>query len=513
VSRHRVDPPAANGEHLRRSHAEWWVVAAVVLLGATCQAVSTSLRFQNADSLVPVYVSVYGWTPFFWDQDRYGMLLPLLALPVRDPLGNLLLQQLLRALALLTVPFALARALGSRATLLVGAGALALWLGQRSLPDFAVASFQPYPVAIVLAGFGLLGLAPGRRAGPRALGAVATLAAVWVAPTVLVWAIPLALARAWGSSEGTPLRAAARGALPFAAVSIASFAAVRVLGWAWPGITRPTRVDLVSPGEWASGVAGLAGRWLETVHPALLAVDGALAVGVVALLLAGRRVPRRVLVAAVVPPALAALEVLVLAALWWVHGNGLAARYLAAGTWFLTLQPALVASELLVDRARFRGLGWRGTALLGGATAVALVAWFGVPSPAATERALDVQMNRSLAAAVRATNEAKCTHLLGDYWRVWPVGFAATARRAREGSDDGVVWPLSGASRMMRERWQPEEWSGARVCVLAGDAKWRDMAGHVGLPLAPDEAGGVTPIHLDATVGPPGSGALGDQFR
>lgn len=202
MSRHRPEPAAQIGEPSRRSRAEWAVVAAVVLLGAICQAVSASLRFQNADSLVPVYVSLYGWTPFFWDQDRYGMLLPLLALPVRDPLGNLLLQQLLRALALLAVPFALARALGSRAIAVpAGAAALALWLGQRSLPDFAVASFQPYPAAILLAGLGLLGLAPDRRPGARALGAVATLAAVWVAPTVLIWAIPAALTRAWAASK------------------------------------------------------------------------------------------------------------------------------------------------------------------------------------------------------------------------------------------------------------------------------------------------------------------------
>lgn len=288
---------------------------------------------------------------------------------------------------------------------------------------------------------------------------------------------------------------------------------MRALGVAWPGITRPTRADLVSLGEWASGVARLAGRWFETLSPALLAVDALLLVGAIGLALAGRRIPRRLLVAAVVPPALAALEVVVLAALWWVHGNGLSARYLAAGSWLLCLQPALIAGELLVARAGFRGFGWQGTALLGGATAVALVAWFGVPSPAGAERALEVQMNRSLTAAVRATNEAGCTHLLGDYWRVWPVSFAATARRAREGSGDGVVWPLSGASRMTRERWQPGEWSTARVCVLAGDAKWRSMAAHVGVPLAPDEARGVTPIHLDATVGPPGSGAARDQFR
>jgi len=476
--------------------------------------VSSNLRFQNADSLVPIFVSLYGWTPFFWDQDRYGMLLPLLALPVRDPLANLVLQQLLRALALLAVPFALARTLGSRAAAFpVGTAAVALGLAQRSLPEFAVASFQPYPAAIVLVVLGLLGLSPARNPRWRVLGAIATLAAVWVAPTVLVWALPAAIARIWAFAEAVRLREAARGALPFAAVSIASFLAVRALGWAWPGITRPTRVDLVSLGEWASGVLGLAGRWFETLHPAILVVNGALVVGVVAAAVAGQGVPRRVLAAAVVPPALAALEVIVLAALWWVHGNGLSDRYLAAGTWLLCLQPALVAGELFVARTAFRGLGGKGIAALGGAAAAGLVAWFGFPSLAATDRALDVQMNRSLAAAVRAANDSACTHLVGDYWRVWPVAFSATARRAAEETGESIVWPLSGASRMIRKRWEVADWSTARVCVLAGDATWREMAQHVGLPLAPDSRGGATPIHLAATVGPPGSGGAQSQFR
>src|SRR4051812_27030057 len=49
-------------------------------------------RLQHGDSLLPVLVSLQRWTPFFWEQDRYGMLIPLLARPVTNPLGNLLVQ-------------------------------------------------------------------------------------------------------------------------------------------------------------------------------------------------------------------------------------------------------------------------------------------------------------------------------------------------------------------------------------------------------------------------------------
>lgn len=47
---------------------------------------------HHADSLVPVLAGLTAWTPFFWGQDRFGMLIPLLALPVREPFAHLLLQ-------------------------------------------------------------------------------------------------------------------------------------------------------------------------------------------------------------------------------------------------------------------------------------------------------------------------------------------------------------------------------------------------------------------------------------
>src|SRR5262245_19274452 len=65
---------------------------------AACAAAAVILdlgglhRLHHGDSLLPVLVSLQHWTPFYWEQDRIGMLLPLLAMPIRDPLTNLLIQ-------------------------------------------------------------------------------------------------------------------------------------------------------------------------------------------------------------------------------------------------------------------------------------------------------------------------------------------------------------------------------------------------------------------------------------
>src|SRR5688572_28210505 len=47
---------------------------------------------QNADGLVPVLVSLQKGTPYWWNENRYGMLVPLLALPFDHPLTNKMVQ-------------------------------------------------------------------------------------------------------------------------------------------------------------------------------------------------------------------------------------------------------------------------------------------------------------------------------------------------------------------------------------------------------------------------------------
>jgi hypothetical protein len=62
-----------------------------------CAVASTWIDFGSAhlltsDALIPILVSLQRWTPFYWGQNRYGMLVPLIALPIRAPFANLLVQ-------------------------------------------------------------------------------------------------------------------------------------------------------------------------------------------------------------------------------------------------------------------------------------------------------------------------------------------------------------------------------------------------------------------------------------
>src|SRR5260370_11988486 len=161
-------------------------------------------RNNNSESLLPVLVSLYRWTPFFWDQNRVGMLTPLLALPLKNPLHNLLFQAWLVLWAALAVPFLLARyVLRNPAWPLAGALAVAAEILVFSSWWFFNCSFGQLhsPVSLALA-LGALLLVEAAAPGPapsltRMLAALALmLLASWASAGVGPLLIPLVMCRA-----------------------------------------------------------------------------------------------------------------------------------------------------------------------------------------------------------------------------------------------------------------------------------------------------------------------------
>ena len=78
-------------------------VLLLLLVGATAAWMNLASlhESEHADSLLLVLVSTQRWTPFYWGQDRFGMLLPLLAMPVRQPVLNMVVQGFLSTVAVL----------------------------------------------------------------------------------------------------------------------------------------------------------------------------------------------------------------------------------------------------------------------------------------------------------------------------------------------------------------------------------------------------------------------------
>ena len=140
------------------SRHPWAVVSIVAAVLAAWIGLGTLHDFDHADSLLPVLVSTQRWTPFFWGQDRFGMLVPLLAMPIRHPLANLLVQGWMMTAAGLLAPFAAARFLTGRDDpwIAIGAGANLLFLLLTPpVVQFDWLAAQPYGLSMCL-GFAAL---------------------------------------------------------------------------------------------------------------------------------------------------------------------------------------------------------------------------------------------------------------------------------------------------------------------------------------------------------------------
>ncbi|HSN93235.1 MAG TPA: hypothetical protein VLS93_18540, partial [Anaeromyxobacteraceae bacterium] len=318
---------------------------AALLLGALALAallvdLGRFHRLEHGDSIVPVLVALQRWTPFYWDQERYGMLVPLLSLPVRDPLGNLLVQRGLLVLAGLASVVLLARhVLSRRDWPLAGAlAAASLFLAAPEAWRFEFLGDQPYGLsaALALAGLALAEPGPGgvRPARRLAAGAVLVLAAHWVNAAAGLALVPLALARAAvDRREGEPA-AEVRGRLTVDLALLGGGLAVgQALVRLYPvlsGQRSYLALGFLPPGRWPSAWDALLGNaWRDAgAWPWFLAAAAAAGVALLAL------PPVRSLLRPEVERALlllaAALAYALLAGtLEWVADNAFHWRYLA----------------------------------------------------------------------------------------------------------------------------------------------------------------------------------------
>jgi hypothetical protein len=453
-----------------------------VLLGALAAAAALVdlgglHRLENGDSLVPVLVSLQRFTPFFWDQERYGMLVPLLAVPVRDPLWNLLLQRLLLCLAGLSAVVLLARhVLAGRDWPLAGALAAAGLLAAAPAPWlFEYLFSQPYGLALALAAGGLAVAEPGadgRRPPPRiAWGAFLVFLAHWVNAATGVLLVALAAARAAADRlEGEDVRAVRARLLWDAGLLAAGLAAGQVLlrlapaapGAAVVGYAAPLPPSAL-PAAWG---ALFANAWRESgAWPAVLWAEAAAGLGLLALPPLRAHLSGALLRAAALLGA-ALVYALFAGSLRWVEENAFHWRYLAPSAVLVHLAAASLLAEPL---ARLRRTA-RPVALtaLAFVPAVALAAG-GPPSLARVRADLD-------AAAGRLTGDllaARCDVLAGDYFTVWPAVWHA-GMVIRERGEQRRVYGLTHRATPTARDWWDRRISGVRYCRPVGDGAAAD---------------------------------------
>ena len=369
---------------------------------AAWMGLGTLHQFQHADSLLTVLISTQRWTPFFWGQDRFGMLVPLVAMPIRHPLANLLAQGWMMTAAALLAPFVMARFLTGRAGPWLAIGACTntlFFLVAAPAVQFDWLVAQPYGLSISL-GFAALILAVDDQ-GPRAsVTALVLLAlACWVNIGVgLMLAIATVIV---GSRPVRLLTLAAAG------TALASLAA----GY---GATAHTVASLAAPRQWLDGwrqlLEGLPGVTASPDAVIGIAIGTAVAM---AWLWRTDALPTWRPAAAIC--AMAVGTWLVVGMSLWVGMNRYVFRYMYPTLMTAGVGVSIVVAALFAKRTK-------------ALTAAALAAWaavvvvrYGTPSLARVERDIDSRFGRQTAAVLRSG----ATVVAGDYWRVWPAVFHA----------------------------------------------------------------------------------------
>jgi len=455
-----------------------------VALAAALVDLGSFHRLEDGDAIVPILVSLQRWTPFYWDQERYGMLVPLLALPVRDPLWNLLFQRWLLALAGLSVPLLVARhVLAGRdwvlAGLLSAAGLLAFWPARWSF-DFL--GSQPYGLSLALALAGLALAEPGTRWGGRYLrwgmGLCVVLAAHWVNAAAGLVLLPLAAARAGvdrleGADGPTVRRRLAVDGALLGAGLLAGQLLLRLdrpvgpyAGWSYSQLL-PRAEWWHAVAEFARAVSWSSGRW--PLFVTLCAAAGGALLSLPALRPHRRGALLRA--AALVGAALAYAAGIAL--LRWVGENAWHPRYFAPAAVLVQVAAVGLLAEPLArlpEAARLAGV----IALL--LLPIAAVAAWGAPSLAGVREDLD----RVAGARTDAILAARCDLLAGDYWTVWPSVWHANATLAHRG-EGRRVWGVSHRCRPTAPQWQALPREQLRICVARGEeraaSRWLEQCG------------------------------------
>ena len=451
--------------------APWAWTVSIATAVATWMSAGRLHAFQGADSIVPVLVSLQRWTPFFWGQDRFGMLIPLVAMPLRHPLANMVVQAWVLCVAALLAPFVVARYLDTTGLRWFTAGATAnvlLLLMARPEAQFDWLVVQPYALSIALAAAALLAADAGGTAATL-LSIVLMLLAHWVNVGVFLLISPLIALRR---------RAVARAAVVTGCAIAVGFALTRLSPYRTPTAVLPFS-------EWPQAWSELAGKaptaFVNVAAPAAAVIATAFG----AAMLFARSSDRQPLKDASVACGVGLIYWLATGTSRWVQINFSFPRYIYPSLLMFSLSAGFVAAALL--RAR---IGWvRGPVAVVLLTATAID--YGLPSPGRVRSTIDQQ----LGALTSDVITSGATVIGGNYWKVWPAVFHANLTTHRQGGSRREVYGLTYRSEFTDPIWMNSP--GTVAVAPAGDRTIEDWANRISLTLTPIEHRGT----LDVFVG------------
>jgi hypothetical protein len=426
------------------------VFAAFTLLYCAAAINFSWIQFENnSDTVLPALISIDRYSPFYWSENRFGMLVPLLAMPVREYGWNLLVQSQIIVFAGFGVMVLLARFsnLAAMPVITVGLAGCALLATLKPLAALILLlPGSPYFVSLFLslaalwALFEVHGYVPAR----WIFGAMLVALALWVnIGNVVLLAAAIAVYPKTPTASLKPRAAALL-------LVISCAAGVSAISSMYPGgdFRKLLPVSL-----WLDTLARLAQNLAVFVRPVSLGLI--ILAGVACRLLRrGAYQPADGIAAAAV------FQILVSGASEWVSKNGYDARYIIAPILIITavaiyalIGPAALWLQRLLGRSTAVAL----SCLLGAAIVTRL---FGMPSPRAALDHLD-RATSDVAGPVRALS---CTHVIGSYWSVWETVFNDRLHTRQQ-----RLWGVSHRSDAVRDQWTSIPAANRRFCAVCTD--------------------------------------------
>src|SRR5271157_5153083 len=387
-----------------------YVTTAILIVTAVWIAFGHFQFGQHADALVPVLMSLQHWTPYYWVADRDGMLVPLLAIPIRNPLTNMMVQSALGIFACLAASFLLVRYFFDDSPIWFVAAALQnIWLLLlvTKVEQFEWFAYHPYGPSMAL-GFAALVLL---RKGRWRSGTLFMLLSYWVNVGVFLVLIPLVLWRHIASKEK-------RGLWAELGITVAGMVA-GMLGKNLSGAPKSSTAIRPIP-TWPAG-------WLQLFQNVWerVIVDSSVIwwmiipafVGIGALLIKrSRKYPLSVAVGFALTGLASWLFVGTLA---WVKFNLYTPRYVYSSLFLFATAMAVAAVSPLQNApprlSRFAAIAAAVVLFVAAAFA------YGVPSRGRVQRDIDQKFG-ALTAEILDTH---ATVVSGNYWTVWPAVFDA----------------------------------------------------------------------------------------
>jgi hypothetical protein len=494
-----------------------WFVVASLLVTALWIDFSATQQYHGADSLVMSLISIYRWTPLFWEQNRLGMLIPLLATPFRHPLTNLLVQSGLTIFSGFAGFFLLGYYVGGRRRgMITGAiGSLLFILALRRWQQFDYLVYiHQYATSLSLSLLALMAVRRWRlpiflqQAGNssqrqiwRPVAAVALIwLALWVNPSLAFALVPLVLLRPFllgdvagefdraevdreKVADASPQPFPAKANLPtsWAGRLIQSYAPGDYLMVAATGSglllsmavsrfcsTFQEPYGFLSPGEWFECATNLIKnlplaldwRWLNAI--ALLALAGLIPLAWPA----GRRaLPGSLRLAlGLLLPAL--VQFAFISSIDHVHRTDYS-RYAFASIFLwqgaFILFAVVQWTAVLPDRKLLRLAPFALVTLV----CVAAALRHGRPG-------IDVVRASLAETAGKHTAEIlaeRCSHVTGDYYNVWPAVFHANLTLADQGSPE-TVWAIAQRASITADRWTRVPLAETRIAEIIGDEQF-----------------------------------------